>query len=368
MQNPDWSRAGRGFHGLVKLFIGLGALIFLASAAAVWLALPYVVLERGFTQVIVGTVGMNAGLVLIGIGVVLREIRKGVSALTSAAPDGAMSVADNGAALASVATGAAATGLGMAASGTAEEAPDKLDQLELDWSKSAATAAVDVPSLNLPRLELPPFDMTKLDFPKLDSPNFDPPAIGRTAPANDADDVPGQDEFTRLRAALSDQLERPNVLHGSDQDEPDVTEAATAADLKADEDSDAISQAQTDASAGPVSTDPVSTDPVSTDPEPADDATHRPDDAAAALSTQEGDTALPQAAADDSMPEAQAPKPAPATVSDEGIIRAYQVGDTAFTVYGDGTIRAETSEGEFTFDSMDEVRAFLAREKLKLRG
>ncbi|MFJ5370518.1 hypothetical protein ACIPIA_14965, partial [Bosea sp. CER48] len=61
-------------------------------------------------------------------------------------------------------------------------------------------------------------------------------------------------------------------------------------------------------------------------------------------------------------PAASAERPA----SDEGIVGAYQVGDAHFTIYADGSIRARTPDGEFSFASMDELKAYLASEKNRL--
>lgn len=70
-------------------------------------------------------------------------------------------------------------------------------------------------------------------------------------------------------------------------------------------------------------------------------------------------------AVDDASVEIDAGTPAPAepSASDEGVIAAYSVGDSAFTMYADGRILARTPEGEFTFASMDELKAFMAERR-----
>lgn len=74
------------------------------------------------------------------------------------------------------------------------------------------------------------------------------------------------------------------------------------------------------------------------------------------------------AAADEGeVPAEQAPaEPQGPAASEEGVVGAYQVGDTHFTMYADGSIRARTPDGEYSFASMDELRAYLASEKSKL--
>lgn len=52
--------------------------------------------------------------------------------------------------------------------------------------------------------------------------------------------------------------------------------------------------------------------------------------------------------------------------SDEGVIGAYQVGETQFTMFADGSIHARTPDGDYVFASMDELKAYLASEKDKL--
>ncbi|MCP4563294.1 MAG: hypothetical protein GY873_33455 [Bosea sp.] len=52
--------------------------------------------------------------------------------------------------------------------------------------------------------------------------------------------------------------------------------------------------------------------------------------------------------------------------SDEGVIGAYRVGETQFTMFADGSIHARTPDGDYVFASMDELKAYLASEKDKL--
>ena len=60
-----------------------------------------------------------------------------------------------------------------------------------------------------------------------------------------------------------------------------------------------------------------------------------------------------------------APSTPPAS-SEEGVIGAYQVGDAHFTIYADGSIQARTPDGDYSFDSMDELKTYLASEKSRL--
>ncbi|WP_439496978.1 hypothetical protein [Bosea sp. (in: a-proteobacteria)] len=70
-------------------------------------------------------------------------------------------------------------------------------------------------------------------------------------------------------------------------------------------------------------------------------------------------------AAPDQEPEEPAKQSGPAS-SEEGVVGAYQVGDTHFTMYADGSIQARTPDGEYSFASMDELKVYLASEKSRL--
>ena len=79
--------------------------------------------------------------------------------------------------------------------------------------------------------------------------------------------------------------------------------------------------------------------------------------------------AADEVVADEAETAVEAPQPAepprPAA-SDEGVVGAYQVGDTHFTMYADGSIKARTPDGEYSFASMDELKTYLASEKSRL--
>jgi hypothetical protein len=92
--------------------------------------------------------------------------------------------------------------------------------------------------------------------------------------------------------------------------------------------------------------------------------------------TQQATAIEPVADADPGLPEtaqsepeiepAAAPvEPAPAA-SEEGIVGAYQVGEAHFTIYADGSIKARTPDGDYSFASMDELKVYLASEKSRL--
>ncbi|KPH82513.1 hypothetical protein [Bosea vaviloviae] len=76
---------------MIIVFILLGLGFLCGGAAAIVDGLPYMVLERGFTQVIIGTVVSAAGVLMLALAWVLVEIRRLKKTLSNAAM--AMSVA-----------------------------------------------------------------------------------------------------------------------------------------------------------------------------------------------------------------------------------------------------------------------------------
>ena len=76
---------------MIIIFILLGLGFLGGGAAAIVDGLPYMMLERGFTQVIIGTVATAAGVVMLALSWVLVELRRLKQTLSNAAM--AMSVA-----------------------------------------------------------------------------------------------------------------------------------------------------------------------------------------------------------------------------------------------------------------------------------
>jgi hypothetical protein len=76
-----------------------------------------------------------------------------------------------------------------------------------------------------------------------------------------------------------------------------------------------------------------------------------------AAAPQAEDTATEETAAEEpAVPEAQAEEPATATT----IIGTYTSGDNRYVMYSDGSIEAETPQGLFHFNSLDELKDFIA--------
>ena len=76
---------------MITIFILLGLGFLCGGVAAIVDGLPYMVLERGFTQVIIGTVAAATGVLMLALSWVLVELRRLRKTLSNAAM--AMSVA-----------------------------------------------------------------------------------------------------------------------------------------------------------------------------------------------------------------------------------------------------------------------------------
>lgn len=61
---------------MVKLFVVLGLALLAGGAYAIVDGWAYVVLERGFTEVILGALAVTAGLILLALAAVLAEVRR----------------------------------------------------------------------------------------------------------------------------------------------------------------------------------------------------------------------------------------------------------------------------------------------------
>ena len=69
---------------LIAIFTVLGLLLFGGGAYAIYDGWPYMVLERGFTQVIIGSIASGVGLIMLSLAWVLKEVRATRRALIEA--------------------------------------------------------------------------------------------------------------------------------------------------------------------------------------------------------------------------------------------------------------------------------------------
>lgn len=219
-------------------------------------------------------------------------------------------------------------------------------------------------------------------------PQLDLGAEGKSQPAKAEADY---DDFSALREQLNDALAMPADVP---EVEPPQRSLEAVSDWMAPRPWPPVTQPRSgDALAAleePITAEevpPLPEDQAVTPPEPVPDEAETPPVAASPLSAAEPETAEPIAT--DILPEiapaapeapaasetaaapvaeAVVPEPAAPPASDEGIVGAYQVGETHFTIYADGSIQARTPDGDYVFASMDELKAYLASEKSRLEA
>jgi len=481
---------------LVRLFVVLGFALLAGGAYAIVDGWPYRVLERGFTEVILGGLSVVGGLILLALAAVLAEIRRlkslvsGAMAvvalseprpaerpLPSEAPARAEPVVERAptpeassigiaTALAAGAGATAATGALLGLAKTEEEplvkAADKADEADKteedgsvhsDRPETAAAEPSQAPSATAgeiddwllppvsPVLDAAPSDVhpdergesgeagekadTSKDEPELpvsvDAEEVPQPADekgGEDGPAAAAVDEPEakpaedepatvkqesapvlvhddqlwwpridrpareqsasvDDEFNALRDQLSGVVNAPEVEPPRrDRDTLDTAESWIAPrpwpPVTQPRDPGALSEGEAEA-ADKASSEDAKAEPAPTqqdEPTAAEPESGRQDDeaqdaASTMAETPPAETPLAENAGTLAAETKPGEEPA---ASDEGVIGAYQVGETQFTMFADGSIHARTPDGDYVFASMDELKTYLASEKDKLES
>ncbi|QEL23189.1 hypothetical protein FQV39_11845 [Bosea sp. F3-2] len=450
---------------MIAIFTVLGLVLFGGGAYAIYDGWPYLVLERGFTQVIIGSIASSAGLILLSLAWVLREIvalkrslaegvqmraesqappaaAEAVRAPWEAAPEerfakqSAIVPAAVGAAAGAVAVGAVADALVAPAREAASSAPEsaptpdrdlfgalvakRLEETEPQQDEQRDATSRE-PAEPLPDMfEEMPFG--KPEEPKdapiaIETESHEPaeivaakiqsvgedealahavePAAAASQPSQEhADRLPAEqdeskpverdvdlDEFSALRESLAGHLNEP--LRTGARVEPRLaSEADPFAEAEAWMDKASPRKEpwfESPAPAVETATEAVSppwpprteapefaapAEPAAEEPHAEPEAEAAPDDAMPEEDEQKA-LATPVEAVEDKVEDDQAPSPERAA-SDEGVVGAYQVGDAHFTIYADGSIRARTPDGEYSFASMDELKVYLASEKSRL--
>ena len=457
---------------MIAIFTILGLLLFGGGAYAIYDGWPYLVLERGFTEVIMGSIASSAGLIMLSLAWVLKEVRANRRALVEAielrsamplpaasaveAPPVSLPRVDDaafprsvapvaiGAAAAAAATSAVAQALTApedenatasaevpASSGDrdlfgapvahglpepepvaesepeaaseptqtlAEETeplPDMFDEalstaspppvaLEADEHEPAEPAVADVQ----PLADEETFAGHDASAPLSGEQLAEEPAAASAEAAETmmaAGDEAERDEFSALRESLAGHLNEPEPATGrvepSFSQKPDPFAAAeTWMDRASPRREPWLDPAPTaeeapaeaEAPLWPPRTEPHAFD-APAEPAAGDAETDAVSDAVdPPLQDEESDAGIvePERAADTveaAEPQAEA---APTTdsrpASDEGIVGAYEVGGAHYTIFADGSIRARTPDGEYSFASMDELKVYLASEKSRL--
>lgn len=462
---------------MIAIFTVLGLLLFGGGAFAIYDGWPYLVLERGFTEVIIGAIASSAGLIMLSLAWVLKEVRATRRALLEAielraqaplpaatveeAPFAAAPARSEGpsfsrsvapAAIGAVAGAAATSAVAQALAVSDDEnaaapveapAPSGERDLfgalvtqELQEPEPAIEDEAEAPAEPMAETAEPLPDMFEEALSAAQPPELAEPPVAFEAeghepaeliaakvelstqeetfalhdepkPLDDeaADEQPveeersaapiepvekaaaaedGLDEFSALRASLAGHLNEPERETGriepSFSPEPDPFAAAESwmdraaparrepwLDTPPAEEPARVDEAaplwppRTEAPAFHVPAEPATVGVEGeTHADPAETlAPEEPADASAEELPEPVVTDEPQA---EEAPAVAGSRPA----SDEGIVGAYQVGDAHFTIYADGSIRARTPDGEYSFASMDELKVYLASEKSRL--
>lgn len=474
---------------MIAIFTVLGLILFGGGAYAIFDGWPYLVLERGFTQVIIGSIASTAGLILLSLAWVLREFRAVRRALQEDAEARAVALppapapVDTAfepprsaslspvlvpAAVGAAAVGAVADALSVSPREEAPAAPQPASATDHDLFGDLVKSLRPPEPVPAPEEELaedhaseaqPLPDMFSTSAERYDE-SEEPPIAVATESHEPAEVVAakiqpmGEDEAL---AHADDLAHAAHETHVGDEthigEEPPAEEPVSDTDEKVEEHAATDDEAEAAVDAPPPET-PAPVEPTddldefsalrasltghlrqdgsddkrvepSLEPEsdpfavaeawmdrasprkepwfeplPAANETGVPETdsppwpprteahafaeppAPAAAGPHEAlppaepeqpevvDAAVQQVAIEDEVTqEAEQENPAPAVepaASEEGVVGAYQVGDAHFTIYADGSIRARTPDGEYSFSSMDELKVYLASEKSRL--
>lgn len=449
---------------LIIVFTVLGVLMLAGGGYAIYDGLPYLVLERGFTQVIIGTVVAVTGVVVLALARVLSELRRvrlrleardGVGPKITRAetpvppsplpeisapafPDRPAPPEERGRILpAAIGLGAGALA-GAAATRAAAGEAERDGRVGTDSVGEHAETEQDEPDLFASHLAEWDRETEREDADRAEAVSPEPegqveeeadpePSILPIAQASEDEPEPVTSED--LAVVVTDR-DRPSHIEDTDKPAEDVDpfadllppvvesevdpERAPAIAERANpvpetvveepkrvEDEfgalrQSLSQSWTrdDPGARPDPTVPAEDrrldeagywmapaggrrepwfEPVLIPPEEGSPASDGEDEAGEvlapntepAIDDQQHEPAI-VSAEDNVEPAPQEPEPAAA--SEEGVVGAYQVGDAYFTIFADGSIKARTKEGDYSFASMEELKAYLASEKSRLGG
>jgi hypothetical protein len=366
--------------------MALGALGIVGGGVCLAWGLPYLVLEQGFTYAIIGSVLVTGGVILIALGLMLRELRAmaghigGFSAQDAAAAIAAGAVAAGSAVAAGIVAGQTSTDDSEPA-----EKDDAQGELPLDAAPEPAVdeaAGPDAPELGpepafSADVSPPPGDgpASEPALPKVPAfPSFDelpPPTRGDDAitapPLEPVLPVPNppadeEDPFERLRRSL---------MLGEKPVRADALAAGMTSGATSDAPATMVAPPEGEFPAGPALSDEIDTEPAT--PEPEDHAEAVIAEAASVIAPEPAeeadDGAGPEPEKTDMTgpateePEAGEPETPPApegpAISEEGIVSVRRIGDSTYTMYADGSVKAETPDTVLHFATVSELKAHL---------
>ena len=308
---------------MIIALLALALAMILGGLFTIFLGWDIVLVERGWTMVLAGSISAASGALLLGITAAVSklariqaELARLPGALQSRSPDAAMP-------LAPVEPSAALPGgvLGAAAAGATEAVGDR-DEIE-----------------------------PLLPFPD------------RDRPARDLEDEEAA-EGPSDRSPVSEHAEavvpfRPRIYdRAASSPEEEPLGAKVPEFLLGDRFRDADEEARTAEADVPLpAAEPPPEEPEEK-PEPmvdaAEDVTPAAWPAPEAEVPEAGETVEPAASAEPE-PEPEPEEPRPVT-----IVGTYNSGDNRYVMFSDGSIEAQTPGGVFRFNSLDELKEFIA--------
>ncbi len=332
-----------------RTVIVFGVFVFLVGLAVAGNSYGYIQVERGWSMVISGTVAFSAGLILIALGLILRQLK----IMSASAAQVALFLAragQNGAAAQPVAAPAPVE-QALEAEAEAEQEPIAEEDGPVEQSPAPAAETFAAP---------PPAWMTRATTYAA--------AFGAArrveqdaAPEEEIADQNGDwlAKAVAEEVAAQEDLFRERRVHEAAADEA-LAPAAVAREAPAH-------QYPAEEEAGEPVVEPAvnaghgwenAVEELIGEPEDVGALAHEP---AEGLAPHEPDDAPepapePRGEAIHEEPEEEtAPPPTPA------ILGQYEANGARYTLYVDGTIDAETAHGVYRFASMDELKRFLER-------
>jgi hypothetical protein len=333
---------------LAYLILSLGALMLLGGSAATILGLPYIVLESGFTQVIIGVVIATGGLIVMVGGAILREIkvaliRLGHAAVQAPMPQDKVEAAEAAAASPPTASSSPSPALAIGLAGAAGAI------------LAAGTAGISGGDLALANDAAAGDAETKADT--LEEPETGIPDPENTSPDQGSLPLPGGGIV---------ESEEPDRAEGVLEETETSTGADTASTIAQDEDhpnmkpaEERLADAYDDLRQSltlPLPQGAIQAGPAPGESKNAPGSLGREDDA--------DDEPLPAAMDAPAKPLIPAlPSsivPAGPVSSQEGVVSVRQIGESTYTMFADGTVRAMTPDGEKEYASIADLKADLA--------
>jgi hypothetical protein len=343
-----------------RTVIVIGAFLFVIGLAVAWNGYGYVQLERGWTQVISGTFAGCTGLVLIALGLVLREL----ATIASSAARATLLLAK------------ARTGLPAEASYAPPPAPAYAPPLEA-FEEPAAEALAETPAPAEPSDPLQDSPLSwmvranrtetslQLKMPQAETSDawLRHPLAARIEELAEQPVAPEPELLQETLAEAEPALEPPHEqLHEPlplAPDEPALSPESfheSAFEHHHEPAAEIVPDREPEIAPAPEPEPEQEPDSVH---EPAHEVHQEPPHE----SLQEPVAETVQESAEESTEEL-APEPATAepTEADEpkpAIIGHYDAQGAHYTLYADGSIEAETSHGVYRFASMAELKRFI---------